>query len=136
TRVPEALPNDPNALTDYDAVWLLDVSADRLTVTQMSSLQAFTRDLGKGLVVSGGRNSFAAGKYENTPLEAALPVLAEPPPRAQRRSVTMLLILDRSASMEIRDLGISRDSPAKLVMAKQAAVLAMDNLGPEDRIGV
>ncbi|MCZ7569675.1 MAG: VWA domain-containing protein [Ardenticatenaceae bacterium] len=135
-RTPESLPDDPDRLARFDAVWLLDVNAERLTVAQMSALQALTRDLGKGLVVSGGRESFAVGKYENTPLEAALPVRAEPPPRAQRRGVTLLLIVDHSASMDIREVGTLRDSPTKLEMAKQAAVLAAENLSPDDRIGV
>lgn len=135
---PTSLRDDPDSLAAaFDAVWLLDVSAEALTTAQMSALQSYVRDLGHGLLASGGRQSFAPGKYENTPLEAALPVRAEPPPRAERRGVTMLLIVDHSASMEVGEvMGEPQQRPTKLEMAKQAAILAVENLAPDDRVGV
>ncbi len=40
----------------------------------MASLQVYVRDLGRGLVMLGGRDSFGAGGYLDTPLEQTLPV--------------------------------------------------------------
>jgi Ca-activated chloride channel family protein len=135
---PDRLPPDPDALAaDYDAIWLVDVAGESLTTARMSALQSYVRDLGHGLIVSGGRESLTLGDYANTPLEAALPVRSEPPPRSERRAVSMLIILDHSASMEIRDFfQLDNAAPTKLMMAKQAAALATQNLGPDDRIGV
>lgn len=71
-------PNDMGAslaaLQNYDVVILDDVSSTDLTSQQMTALQAAVRDLGVGLIMVGGPQSFGAGGYLDTPVEAALPV--------------------------------------------------------------
>jgi uncharacterized membrane protein len=59
---------------NYDAVVLSDVSSVDLSSDQMSSIEAMVRDLGIGLVMVGGPESFGAGGYLDTPIERALPV--------------------------------------------------------------
>jgi uncharacterized membrane protein len=71
---PESLPDSLGQLQNYDCIVLANVSADQLSAEQMSMLQANVRDLGVGLVMVGGENSFGAGSYEQTPIEEALPV--------------------------------------------------------------
>jgi uncharacterized membrane protein len=101
-----------------------------MTLDQMATLREFVRSEGRGLVATGGRSSFTLGAYKDTPLEEALPVAMDPPPRPERPPVTMLLILDHSLSMG-SSVGVS-----KLDMAKEAALLATESLRKEDRVGI
>ncbi len=117
-------------LLGYAGMILLDVPGTALTLDQMATVREFVRSEGRGLVVAGGSNSYGLGAYEGTPLEQALPVTMEAPPRPERSSVALLLIVDRSASMDAA-IGIS-----KFAMAKEAAILAIETLQPNDSVGV
>lgn len=127
---PEELPSRLSELIRYDGLALVDVAASALSFDQMASVREFVRSEGRGLIAVGGRNSFTLGGYKGTPLEEALPVTMDPPPRPQRSAIALLLIVDRSASMSAA-FGVS-----KFDMAKEAAVLATESLRPADRIGV
>ncbi len=125
------LPNRLSELDPYDGMVLLDVSARALLLPQMVAVQEFVRSLGRGLLVTGGRNSLSAGSYEDTPLAELLPLSLEPPPRKERPPVAFLLIIDHSGSMVEGENVIT-----KLAMAKEAAIRATNILGPDDLIGV
>lgn len=128
--VPAALPSQLSALGRYEGIILLNVSAGELTLDQMATLREFVRSEGRGLIAAGGRASFTLGAYKDTPLETVLPVTMTPPPRPERSDISLLLIIDQSASMG-PETGVS-----KFTMAKEAAILASDTLREEDRIGV
>jgi uncharacterized membrane protein/Mg-chelatase subunit ChlD len=70
----DALPTDLAQLQQYDAVILGNVPKDAFTDSQIQMLETNTRDLGAGLIMLGGPNSFGAGKWNRTPVEQALPV--------------------------------------------------------------
>ncbi len=125
------LPDRLSELEAYTGMVLVNVSARSLQLEQMIAIQEFVRSLGRGLLVTGGRDSFSLGQYEATPLAELLPVSLEPPPREERPPVALLLIIDHSGSMVEQ-----RGSVSKLAMAKEAAIRATDTLGPEDLIGV
>jgi len=125
------LPDRLSELEPYAGMVLHNVSARDLQLEQMIAVQEFVRSLGRGLLVTGGRESYSLGNYEDTPLADLLPVTLEPPPREERPPVALLLIIDHSGSMIE-----NRDGPTKLAMAKEAAIRATDILGPEDLIGV
>lgn len=127
---PQMLPTRLSALEEYDGMVLVDVPVSVLTLDQMTSVREFVRSEGRGLVVTGGRNSFGLGAYKDTPLEQVLPVLMDPPPRPMRTDIALLLVIDRSASMTAAQ-GIS-----KFDMAKEAAILSTETLHNEDRIGI
>jgi uncharacterized membrane protein len=128
---PAELPTRLSELEPYAGLVLVNVSARNLELEQMLAIQEFVRSLGRGLLVTGGRNSFILGSYEDTPLADLLPVSLEPPPREERPPVALLLIIDHSGSM------LEQSQPAtKLAMAKEAAIRATDILGPQDLIGV
>lgn len=126
----ERLPARLSELDVYNGMVLIDVPAASLSLDQMASVREFVRSEGRGLVATGGRNSFGLGAYKDTPLEQALPVAMDPRPRPQRSDIALLLIIDRSASMTAA-LGVS-----KFDMAKEAAILATESLQAEDSIGV
>ena len=129
-RTPQLLPSSLSALDPFDGVMLLDVPASALTLDQMATLREYVRSEGRGLIATGGRNSYTLGGYKDTPLEAVLPVEMTPPPRPERADVSLLLIIDQSASMG-PNVGAS-----KFNMAKESAMLATESLRPSDQIGV
>jgi Ca-activated chloride channel homolog len=124
------LPTQLSELDEYEGIVLLDVPAGDMTLDQMATLREFARSEGRGLVATGGRSSFTLGAYKGTPLEEALPVAMDPPPRPERPPVTLLIILDHSLSMG-SSIGVS-----KFDMAKESALLATESLRREDRLGV
>jgi Ca-activated chloride channel family protein len=127
---PADLPNRLSALERYESVVLLNVPAADMTLDQMATLREFVRSEGRGLVATGGKDSFTLGAYKDTPLEQALPVQMTPPQRGERPDIDLLLIIDQSASMG-PDIGDS-----KFNMAKESAILASESLRENDRIGV
>jgi uncharacterized membrane protein len=127
---PEQIPTQLSRLDPYESLVLLDVPAGELSLDQMATMREYVRSEGRGLVVAGGRSSFTLGAYRNTPLEEVLPVSMTPPQRSQRSDISLLLIIDQSASMG-PDTGDS-----KFNMAKEAAILATESLRETDRIGI
>ncbi len=70
----DALPTDLAQLQPYDTVVLADVPKDSFTDTQQKLLESNVHDMGAGLVMLGGPNSFGAGGWKDSPVEKALPV--------------------------------------------------------------
>lgn len=98
--VPEALPTDFASLASYDSVVLVDVPRIRMSDRQLAALQVYVRDLGRGLVMVGGPNSFGAGGYTKTPLEETLPVDMGVRNRQQQPDVALVVVIDKSGSMD------------------------------------
>lgn len=73
-KVPAELSAVLGELQNYDAIVLANVHASNFAGRQMENLRAAVRDLGIGLVMLGGADSFGAGAYLGTPIEEALPV--------------------------------------------------------------
>lgn len=126
---PEAV--DPAALTDYDAVVLTNSPADSLGEGLMRGLREYVRD-GRGLVVTGGSESFAAGAYQGTALDDVLPVWSNPTEARVDPRIALVLVIDKSSSMS-RD---TSDGQVKMELAISAAVEAVELLGEGDLIGV
>jgi uncharacterized membrane protein len=61
-------------LQPYDSVLLADVPREQFTDGQISMLVRNTQQMGAGLVMFGGRNSFGAGGWNDTEMEKAMPV--------------------------------------------------------------
>ncbi len=70
----DPLPTDLAQLQPYDAVILGNVPKEAFTESQHQLLASNCHDMGAGLVMLGGRDSFGAGGWMNTPVEKALPV--------------------------------------------------------------
>ncbi len=70
----DPLPIDLAQLQPYDTVILANVPKDAFTEAQHQLLESNVHDMGAGLVMLGGRDSFGAGGWMNTPVEKALPV--------------------------------------------------------------
>ena len=61
-------------LQQYDTVLLANVPREHFTDAQIQMLVRNTQQMGAGLVMLGGPNSFGAGGWANTELEKAMPV--------------------------------------------------------------
>ena len=70
----DPLPTDLAQLQPYDAVILANVPKEAFTEAQHQLLASNCHDMGAGLIMLGGRDSFGAGGWMNTPVEKALPV--------------------------------------------------------------
>ncbi len=128
---PADLPTELDRLTPYQVVIMHNLLAEQLTLEQMLALRAFVSQLGRGLLVLGGRNAYTLGGYENTPIEEILPVKLEPPLRSERPPITFVVVLDRSGSMN------DDPGPVKPIdFAKEAAIRVVENLRPEDHLAV
>lgn len=129
---PRDLPLGLAPLSAYDTVVLGNVSAAALGDERMAFLQAYVRDLGGGLVVVGGPESYGVGGYFDTPLEETLPVEMRLKDQERVPQLTMLFVLDRSGSMEVAGpSGVSN-----LELAKEAVSRSLDLLNDTDRVGV
>ncbi|MCB9453151.1 MAG: VWA domain-containing protein [Anaerolineaceae bacterium] len=129
---PDQLPIGLVPLTQYDAVVMADVPATRLSQERMETLQSFVRDLGGGLVVVGGPDSYAPGGYFETPLEEMLPVSMQVRDQQRLPQLTIVYLIDRSGSMGVAGpSGVSN-----LELAKEAIIRSVDFLQPTDRAGI
>src|SRR6185312_17138041 len=93
---PGAVPASVASLASYDSIVLSNVPSEELGPQQMAAIEEAVKDFGVGLGMVGGENSFAAGRYSGTPIEAALPVKMDV--RKQRRlpSAAVVVVLDAS----------------------------------------
>ena len=128
---PESAPKSIEHLQKYDAFVISNVSAERLNDEFIENLEISVRHMGKGLLVTGGEESYALGGYKNTPLEAALPVDMNVKSDEEHPNLGLLLVLDKSSSMASGNYGISN-----IELAKEAAIRSTEILTQFDYIGV
>ena len=133
TQSPAAVPSQAEGLGAYAAVVLSDVSASSLDDAQQSALRSYVRDLGRGLLAIGGDTSFGQGDYVGTPLDDVLPVRSSVRAHRDQGRVALVLVIDRSGSMADDPF---KEGTSKLDMARQAAILSVQQLSPRDLVGI
>jgi uncharacterized membrane protein len=121
---PERLPRSAADLAAYQAVVLVNIPASSLGADAMALLQASVRDLGTGLVVIGGADSYGPGGYAGTPLETALPVQIQLPQDMQKPPVAVVLVLESAESSQGDQI------------VRGAAEAVVDQLTPRDKVAV
>jgi len=121
---PDRLPKTAADLAAYQSVVLVDIPAASLGVDGMALLQAATRDLGTGLVVIGGADSYGPGGYAGTTLEATLPVQIQIPQNMKKPPVAVMLVLETT------------ESPEGDQVLRGAAEAVIDQLTPRDYVGI
>ncbi|MFO1500554.1 MAG: glutamine amidotransferase [Verrucomicrobiota bacterium] len=117
-------PSSLAQMQSYDALFLSNVAAGDLGRDLMRLLESAVRDFGVGLVCIGGDQTYAAGGYRDTPLEATLPVDMELSSKKVLPSGALALIMH---GMEFNNGN---------QVARDIAIAALDALGPQDQIGV
>lgn len=124
----DALPSGPSALYGYDEVILSDIEYKNLSAAQQKALMDYVREGGGGLLVLGGDNTGSLGKIkEKLPIKRMMPVVFKEKKKTEPNPVTLILVIDKSASMARQ---------RKFAMAVQAACDTIDQLTERSRIGV
>lgn len=132
TRSPGGLPTDLEALSSYQVILIHNLLANQLSREQMIGLQVYVSRQAGGLIFLGGRSSYTLGGYAGTLLDPMLPVMLEPPARSERPPMVFQLVLDRSASMDMR---MNTETPP-IALAREAAMRLIETLQADDYLGV
>ncbi len=132
TSTGESFPANMATLAQYQAIVLANTSGSDLGRTRMALIDSYVRDLGGGLVVIGGPDSYGPGGYYETALEDVLPVEMQIKDQERLPQMTVLYLIDKSGSMADTSVG----GIQKVELAKEAILRALGLLGPLDRVGV
>jgi uncharacterized membrane protein len=125
-REGRGLPGSLEELAAFDAVILSDVPATDLDVARMELVRSYVEDLGGGLVMIGGEESFGLGGYYRTAVEDVLPLRMRSERKKDTPSMAMMLVIDKSGSM----------GGQKIELAKEAAIATVELLSSRDYVGV
>jgi len=117
-------PRDSMALMPYDAVVFVNVPRETFDVVQMQAMREAVYDLGIGLLMLGGENSFGPGGYHRTAIEETLPVTMD---------ITTKKVLPKSALVVILH---TCEFPQGNTWAKKITKQAINVLGDRDEAGV
>ncbi|WP_240695674.1 VWA domain-containing protein [Candidatus Chloroploca sp. Khr17] len=131
-RAPAQVPAQVTQLRQFAAVFLVDVPAPALAAEVQRALTIYVREQGGGLAMIGGTEAFGAGGWRRTPLAEILPVDLNPRSQEERPDLALVLVLDRSGSME-DTAGPGRN---RLDLAKEAVILATQGLAEQDQLGI
>ncbi len=108
----------------YDAVVMVNTPMYALSVRQQEDLRSYVHDLGGGLVVIGGPDSYGAGGWIGSPLADALPVKLDPPQKRQMPRGALVLVMH------------SCEMPEGNYWGQQTAMAAVKNLSRQDLVGI
>ncbi|HWQ14616.1 MAG TPA: glutamine amidotransferase, partial [Roseiflexaceae bacterium] len=128
---PETAPGTLAELSAFDTVALVNVPERALPEATGAALASFVHDLGHGLVMVGGPQSFGAGGWRGTPVEGALPVTMDIPPRHRLPPTSVVVVIDISGSMAEEENGRT-----KLSLAVEGAQRIAALLRDEDELTV
>ncbi|MFH1732112.1 MAG: VWA domain-containing protein [Planctomycetota bacterium] len=120
------------ALKSFRAVVVENVALSSLNDRADAAMHNYVTEMGGGLLVTGGQNSYAAGGYYQSRLEPILPVSMERKDEFRRTALAMGIVLDRSGSMTM-PVGGGR---TKMDLANRAAAEAVALLDDQDEIAV
>ncbi len=127
------LPTAATELENFGAVYLVNVSAETMAPSAMRLLHDWAAELGGGVGMIGGPDTYGLGGWAGTPVEEALPVSMELKDKRNFPSLGMALLIDKSGSMAG---GLPNSALTKLEIAVEAGVRAINNLTPRDYVGV
>jgi uncharacterized membrane protein len=133
TLSPSEAPIDVLSLQAYDLVILQNVAAEEIPRSAHKALADYVSELGGGLVMVGGPDSFGAGGWKGTDLEPVLPVKLDLPEQLLAPSAAVALVLDNSGSMSQRVMGGFKTQQE---VANEGAALAIETLDRSDYVAV
>jgi Mg-chelatase subunit ChlD/uncharacterized membrane protein len=119
-----SLPLTQDVLLSYACVVLDNVPANMLPQEEQEALTTYVRELGGGLIMTGGDESFAAGGWMGSPLESVMPVDFDVKSKRQIPKGALVLVMH---ACEI---------PQGNYIGERIAVAAVKTLSSRDLIGV
>ena len=123
-RTPGQAPKSLVELQAFDGIIMVNTSADVISMQLQEELKAYVHDLGGGLMMVGGPESFGAGGWIGSPLAEALPIKLDPPQKRQMPRGALVLVMH------------SCEMPQGNYWAKETGLAAINNLSRLDLIGV
>lgn len=111
-------------LSNFDCIILANVPYDDFTEDQAEVIRTQVYDQGCGLIMLGGPDSFGPGGYQQTPIEAALPVECEIKAKKALGKGGLVLIMHASEMADGNK------------WQKEMAKLAIQRLNAADMVGV
>jgi len=115
---------DQVRLLEYSLVILSNVAAGDFTDDERRGLAVYVRDLGGGLIMVGGDDSFGAGGWMDTPVEEVMPISFDIKSKKQIPKGALVLVMH---ACEI---------PQGNYIGERAAVAAVKTLSSRDLVGV
>lgn len=117
-------PIDQVHLLEYSAVILNNVPAGEFTEQEHQALAVYVRDLGGGLIMLGGDDSFGAGGWLDTPVEQIMPVRFDVKAKRQIPKGALVLVMHASEVPQGNYIGV------------RAGIAAVKTLSSRDLVGV
>lgn len=132
TVMPPAEAPHLGQLAGARAVILNNVPAWELPAEFLRALDFFVREQGGSLLMAGGRQSFGAGGYFQSPLDPLLPVSMELKTEHRKLTVALAIVMDRSGSMS----ALVNGGRTKMDLANEGAANTIQLLGFQDFLAV
>jgi uncharacterized membrane protein len=123
-KTTDKFPQTLAELQSYDSIFLCNISAGDLGLDSMRLLESAVRDFGVGVVCVGGDQTYAAGGYRGTPLEAMLPVEMELNSKKVLPNGALAIVCHAT------------EFPGGNAWARDIAYAALEALGPQDEMGI
>ncbi|MBU1048582.1 VWA domain-containing protein [Candidatus Bipolaricaulota bacterium] len=116
-------------LADYRQLILASGRLEDYTLTEIETLEHFTRQLGGGVLLLAGEQE--ARGFSHGGIQELLPVTFDVPEKTEEASLAIVYLLDTSASMRERVDGVE-----KLDVLKEAAIASINLLDEEAMVGI
>lgn len=133
TIAPDGVRADLLWLQQFDLVILQNVPAEAIARPAHATLASGVTQLGIGLIMVGGPDSFGAGGWKGSAIEPILPVKLDLPERLITPAAALVLVIDNSGSMNRSVLGSPRTQQQ---IANDGAAIAVESMDKTDLIGV
>lgn len=131
----EKASNAPETLNDllvYRAVIIENAYYGELPEGFLDNLETYVKDYGRGVIMTGGEDSFMLGGYNDTVVETVLPVNMELRSVVEVPKTAIVMVIDHSGSMD----DYAGNGFTILDMALEASKRAVDNMRDTDDVGV
>jgi len=117
-------PDNLAKLMGTDAVILVNTDCSNFTFQQQEMLCRYVTDLGGGLIMVGGPQSFGAGGWIGSPIAEILPIDLDPPQKKQLPKGALVLIMHAC------------EMPQGNFWGKRVAIAAVNTLSRLDLVGI
>ena len=122
----------PARIAGAKCVVFNNVPAYELPSEFLPALDFYVREQGGSVMMAGGKRSFAAGGYFESPIDSLLPVSMELKEEHRKLRVAMSIVMDRSGSMSMT----VKNGFTKMSLANEGAGNAIQFLSAQDYLSV